>query len=52
MTFAVLSATGMLGTGFLESSMRAGLDLGARAIGCHRPTEGDQAAPSRANDGG
>jgi hypothetical protein len=34
MSFAVLSATGMLGTGFLESSMREGLDSGARAIGC------------------
>ncbi len=34
MTFALLSATGMLGTGFLESSMRTGLDRGARAIGC------------------
>ena len=34
MSFSVLSATGMLGTGFLESSMRKGLESGAQAIGC------------------
>jgi hypothetical protein len=30
----ILSATGMLGTGFLEESLRAGVAMGARAIGC------------------
>lgn len=33
-SFVLLSATGMLGTGFLESSMQRGIELGAQAIGC------------------
>src|SRR5690242_3059140 len=31
---SIVSATGMLGTGFLASSLDAAIALGARAIGC------------------